>query len=164
MCGYCLSLPLPSSLAMDETPPPRDLQQITLNEQPPPLMSTNELSVALTGAANLDNLLHPKDCHLLDMSWTDDIYIDTCLPFGLHSAPKLFNRMADLLAGILQQQEVTELLHYLDNFLTIGPPPMSFRCQQNLVTIKRVCTHLGVGLCQICQHNKKHNGWHVMPA
>ena len=96
-----------------------------------------------------------KDCHLLDMSWTDVIYIDTCLPFGLHSAPKLFNIMADLLAGILQQQEVTELLHYFDNFITIAPPPpMSFRCQQNLDTIKRVCTHLGVGLCQICQHIK----------
>ena len=106
---------------MDETPPPRDLWQITFTEQPPPQMSTNELSVALTGAANLDNLPHPKDCHLLDMSWTDVIYIDTCLPFGLHSAPRLFNIMADLLAGILQQQEVTELLHYLDNFLTIAP-------------------------------------------
>ena len=122
MCDHCLPLPLPSSLAMDETPPPRDLRQITLTEQPPPLMSTNELSAALTGSANLDNLPHPKDCHLLDMSWTDVIYIDTCLPFGLHSASKVFNIMADLLAGILQQQEVTELLHYLDNFLTIAPP------------------------------------------
>ena len=79
------------------------------------------------------------------MSWTDSIYIDTCLPFGVHSAPKLFNVMADLLAGILQQQEATELLHYLNDFLTIGPP-MSIRCQQNLDTIKRVCTQLGVPL------------------
>ena len=70
--------------------------------------------------------VHPKDRHLLGMSWTDGIYIDTCLPFGLRSAPKLFNVMADLLAWILQQQGVTELLHYLD-FLTIGPP-MSSRC------------------------------------
>ena len=89
--------------------------------------------------------VHPKDRHLLGMSWTDGIYIDTCLPFGLRSAPKLFNVMADLLAWILQQQGVTELLHYLDDFLTIGPP-MSSRCQQNLDTIKRVCTQLGVPL------------------
>jgi len=39
--------------------------------------------------------VHPMDCHLLAMSWSDGMYIDTCLPFGLHSAP---NILADLLA------------------------------------------------------------------
>ena len=66
--------------------------------------------------------VHPSDRHLLGMSWSDGIYIDTCLPFGLRSAPKLFNVMADLLGWILQQQGVSELLHYLDDFLTMGPP------------------------------------------
>ena len=57
--------------------------------------------------------VHPSDRHLLGMSWSDGIYIDTCLPFGLRSAPKLFNVMADLLGWILQQQGVSELLRTL---------------------------------------------------
>jgi len=42
--------------------------------------------------------VHPTDRHMLGMQWSDGIYIDTCLPFGLRSAPKLFNILADLLA------------------------------------------------------------------
>ena len=42
--------------------------------------------------------VHPADCHLLAMQWDNLIFIDTCLPFGLRSAPKLFNLMADMLA------------------------------------------------------------------
>ena len=91
--------------------------------------------------------VHSSDRHLLSMSWTDGvyIYIDTCLPFGLRSVPKLFNVMADLLAWILQQQGVSELLHYLDDFLTMGHP-LSDICQQNLSSIQRICTQLGVPL------------------
>ena len=89
--------------------------------------------------------VHPTDRHLLGMSWTDGVYIDTCLPFGLHSAPKLFNVMADLHAWILQQQGVSELFHYFNDFLTMGPPSSDI-CQQNLSTIQRICTHLGVPL------------------
>jgi len=40
--------------------------------------------------------LHPSDCHLLAMKWNKGIYIDSCLPFGLRSASKLFNILADL--------------------------------------------------------------------
>ena len=35
--------------------------------------------------------VHPADRHMLGMQWKDGVYIDTCLPFGLRSAPKLFN-------------------------------------------------------------------------
>ena len=40
--------------------------------------------------------VHPADRHLLAMEWQGSLFIDTCLPFGLRSAPKLFNVMADL--------------------------------------------------------------------
>ena len=89
-------------------------------------------------------LVHPRDL-LLGMSWSVGIYIDTWLPFGLLSAPKLFNVMADLLCWILQQQGVPELLHYLNDFLTMGHPS-SHTCQQNLDIIKRICTQLCVPL------------------
>ena len=31
--------------------------------------------------------VHPADRHVLAMHWNNNIYIDTCLPFGLRSAP-----------------------------------------------------------------------------
>ena len=66
--------------------------------------------------------LFPADRNLLAMQWGNSIYIDGCLPFGLCSAPKLFNIMADLLSWIAQQKGISQILHYLDDFLLIGPP------------------------------------------
>ena len=45
----------------------------------------------------------------------------------------------------MRQHGVQPLLHYLDNFLTVGPPNSNI-CQQNLDTIKQVCDILGVPL------------------
>ena len=56
-----------------------------------------------------------------------------CVPFGLRSAPKLFNIAADLSQWIAEHNGMTPLLHYLDDFLTIGPS-QSNACQQNLDT------------------------------
>ena len=89
--------------------------------------------------------VHAADRHLLGMQWKGAVFIDTCLPFGLRSAPKLFNTLADLLAWIMEQHGVQPLLHYLDDFLTIGPPN-SNSCQRNLDIIKQICDILGVPL------------------
>ena len=49
--------------------------------------------------------VHPADCHLLAIiKWQGAIYIDTCLPFGLRSAPNLFNILADFLEWIILHQ------------------------------------------------------------
>ena len=42
-------------------------------------------------------LVHPTDRHLLLMKWNGKVYIDTCLLFGLCTALKFFNILADLL-------------------------------------------------------------------
>jgi len=90
--------------------------------------------------------VHPADHHLLSMRWDKHLFIDTCLPFGLRSAPKLFNILADLLSWTLeQQQHVSPVLHYLDDFLTMGPHESS-RCANNLTIIKDVCSLLGIPL------------------
>ena len=89
--------------------------------------------------------VHPAIRHRLAMEWNDSIFIDTCLPFGLPSAPKLFNILSDLLEWILQRQGVTFLLHYLDDFLTIGPP-RSPACQNNLELLVQVSKMLGIPL------------------
>ena len=45
------------------------------------------------------------------------------LPFGLRSALALFNQLADAIQFILQKNYgVEDLLHYLDDFFTVGPP------------------------------------------
>ena len=87
--------------------------------------------------------MHPTDRHLLMMSWNNSNCIDLCIPFGLHSAPKLFNVAADLLQWIAEHNGVTPLLRYLDNFLTLGPP-QSNTCDHNLATLKHLCHRLGV--------------------
>lgn len=88
--------------------------------------------------------VHPADRHLLAMEWRDGIFIDTCLPFGLRSSPKLFNILADLLAWILEHQGIS-VLHYLDDFLTIGRPG-STECYRNLQIMIQVCQLLNVPL------------------
>jgi hypothetical protein len=40
--------------------------------------------------------VHPSDSHLLGMFWQSGFYVDLALPFGLRSAPGIFNSLADL--------------------------------------------------------------------
>ena len=68
-----------------------------------------------------------------------------CIPFHLQSAPKLFKVAADLLQWIAEHNKVTPPLHYLDDFLTLGPP-QSEVCHHNLATLKLLCHRLGVPL------------------
>ena len=55
----------------------------------------------------------------------------------------MFNILVDLLTGVLTRQGVTVILHYLDDFLTLGPPASNI-CQQNLSIIQKVCASLGI--------------------
>ena len=89
--------------------------------------------------------VHPTDRHLLGIKWRDNAYIDHCIPFGLRSAPKLFNILADLLAWIMENAGISYLIHYLDDYLTMGPP-QSIVCQQNLNIFISLCAELGVPL------------------
>ena len=43
----------------------------------------------------LNRACHPDDRHLLGMRWNDRVFVDAVLPFGLRSAPKIFNAIAD---------------------------------------------------------------------
>jgi len=130
---------------------PKDLcsmSYVTINDAIDRILSTGPGSLlAKIDIKNAFRLIpvHPADRHFLAMQWDNWIFIDTCLPFGLRSAPKLFNLMADMLAWILQEQGVTFLIHYLDDFLTIGAPS-SPECQFNLNTIVTVCNALGIPL------------------
>jgi hypothetical protein len=56
------------------------------------------------------------------MRWEESLFVDTALPFGLRSAPKIFTAIADAVEWILKQAGVKFVIHYLDDFLLIGAP------------------------------------------
>ena len=89
----------------------------------------------------------PQDRRYLGMRWNGAVYVDGMLPFGLRSAPKIFNALADALEWCVSQEGVSPIYHYLDDFAVIGPPD-STRCLDALHTLSRVCSELGVPLAQ----------------
>ena len=90
--------------------------------------------------------VHPSHRMLLGMKWRDQFYVDLVLPFGLRSAPFIFNSTADMVEWILvTSYQIPDLLHYLDDFITAGPA-QSPQCAQNLATALEVCHRLGLPL------------------
>ena len=75
------------------------------------------------------------------------VYIDTRLSFGLKSAPIIFTALADALEWIIKQQGVQILLHYLDDFITIGPPD-SEECARSMQKFSELCGELGVPVAE----------------
>ena len=63
--------------------------------------------------------IYPPDRMLLGMAWQDDLFIDSTLPFGLRSAPKIFTAVADAAEWIARQKGVNSILHYLDDWTTL---------------------------------------------
>jgi hypothetical protein len=65
----------------------------------------------------------PADRPLLALSWDSKIYIECCLPFGLATAPFIFNLFAEGLNWLLTAYlPVASIVHYLDDFITVFPP------------------------------------------
>ena len=90
--------------------------------------------------------VHPSYHDLLGMKWRDQFYVDLVLPFGLQSAPFIFNSIADMVEWILiNSYQIQDLLHYLDDFTTASPP-QSLQCAHNLATAMQVCQRLGIPL------------------
>ena len=64
--------------------------------------------------------MHPDDQPILRISWHSNTYVDRSLPFGLRSAPKIFNAVANFLVWVLYCDGIPFVLHYLDDFLLLG--------------------------------------------
>lgn len=82
----------------------------------PPLMVKCDLSSAFNSI-----LVHPSDRHLLGFSWTGQdgvrrYYAMTVLPFGLCSAPRIFDEFTDFLEWVIQRKIAGDVIHYLDDF------------------------------------------------
>ena len=87
--------------------------------------------------------VHPDDRSLLAVKWNGEIYVDLMLPFGLRSAPKIFNAVADALNWYLHQQGIPIIRHYLDDFIIIAPQH-SGQCRESLQILDLECRKLGV--------------------
>jgi len=69
-------------------------------------------------------------------------YVNTCLPFGLRSAPFLFNRLSDVIHWVLQHNYgVAHLLDYLNDFFTAGRANTD-DCKNNLAAMLFLCNKI----------------------
>lgn len=73
--------------------------------------------------------VRPEDRHLLGYAWPDKsgttrYYQYCCLPFGLSSAPGLFNEIADGLHYIMKKRGIPDTSsHYLDDYIAVDEGP-----------------------------------------
>ena len=91
--------------------------------------------------------VHPQDRPLQAVVWDSQIFIDPMLPFGLRSAPKIFNAVADALNWYFHQCGIPNIHHYLDDFIMIGPPGSPI-CRESMSALDRLCTELGVPIAE----------------
>ena len=64
----------------------------------------------------------PADRPLVAFSWEDKTYVECCLPFGLTTAPFIFNLFAEGLNWLLSAYlPLASIVHYLDDFIAIIP-------------------------------------------
>ena len=63
----------------------------------------------------------PREQWLLGLQWKGKFYKEACLPFGLATAPFIFNLFAEAFHWILTSwlPYLHRLAHYLDNFITV---------------------------------------------
>lgn len=93
--------------------------------------------------------LQPCDYELFGMQWEGEFYYDKVLPFGLRSAPFLFNQLSDAVEWILVNLcGISFVCHILDDFLIIEPPsskqPHHLPCQQSLSSMLLAFKNLGI--------------------
>ncbi len=82
--------------------------------------------------------VHPQDRIFQAIRWEGDTFIDLVLPFGLRSAAKIFNTVADALNWHLRRAVVEHIDHYLDDFIMLGSPGSS-QCDDALAVVEREC-------------------------
>ena len=70
-------------------------------------------------------------------------FVDSVLPFGLRSAPKIFTALADALEWVVRRAGVETLLHYLDDFLIVVLPA-SEQCSEDLRKLLHVFARLRI--------------------
>ena len=90
--------------------------------------------------------VHPLDWELLGMQWKGLYFFDMVLPFGLRSAPYLFNLLSEGMEWIIHSKlNIPGVLHILDDFFIALAPPRSL-CSTALCELLTLFTALGIPL------------------
>ena len=101
-------------------------------------------------------MVSPNDWELLGTTWErtqldgtvrKEYYIDTVLPFGARCSPRLFDNFAAALEYIMHNHNVSDVIHYLDDYFTVGPPDSTI-CDTNLDVMIGVCKAAGFSIQQ----------------
>ena len=80
--------------------------------------------------------IHPDDWDLLGIHWNNQYYVDLYLPFGLRSAPFLFNQLSGALEWVLKHNYgLKHVLHILDDFFIAEPTRL--KCLSSFNTLLR---------------------------
>ena len=78
--------------------------------------------------------VRPEDWHLLGIAWQDRFYRNKVLPFGLRSAPYIFNSLSESLEWIIRNTgKIHDILHYLDDFLNVSAPSLPLASLQRTI-------------------------------
>ena len=91
--------------------------------------------------------VHPDDRPLLACKWEGQVFVNSALPFGLKSAPKIFTAVADVIEWCFCEAGVRFVDHYLDDYIILGTPD-TMECTRGLETVRAVARELGVPLAE----------------
>ena len=96
--------------------------------------------------------------------------MDSELPFGLQSAPKIFTAIVDALEWCMAQEGVQAVYHYLDDFIILDPPSSEV-CGESLQILHKVCNDLGAPFStresrrpQLSNNISRHHHRHEQPG
>ena len=89
--------------------------------------------------------IHPSLWHLYGFKWSDKYYFYTKLAFGCRSSPKIFDQLSQAVCWIaFNNYQVEEILHLLDDFLTIDWP--DFDADRTMAILHHLFAILGIPL------------------
>ena len=91
--------------------------------------------------------VHPADRPLLGWKWEGQVFVDSALPFGLCSAPKIFTAVADVIEWCFWHSGVRYVDHYLDDYIVLRVPG-TMECARSLEIVRAVSGELGVPLAE----------------
>jgi hypothetical protein len=66
--------------------------------------------------------ISPHDYWLMIFEWEGKFYVNMFLPFGLRTAPRVFNYFSEALHWVLEMLLGWDITHYLDDFFIVFPP------------------------------------------
>lgn len=90
--------------------------------------------------------VHPESFRLLGCHWNGGFYVDQCLPMGCSVSCALFEQFSSFVEWVVRDVSgVNSLIHYLDDFLCIGPAD-SRVCAVLLASLQHIAEKFGIPL------------------